>query len=338
MRMCKCGKANQPTRKYCIRCGESLIGQKKKEKPVAPAPEPAPPMESPPEETSSYKPVGAPDKMSPTTDDEWVRPSEVETDRVRTAEQHIEKTELEKAQEAFEEGETADPDERMLLASEIKELMAEGSAESIVEEKPAPVDAPTPSTPIPPPSIPEVVPTPEPQPAPEVSTNIPEPLETPVAPTPTETPPTPTPEPPVIEESAATGFSPVTTQPPVTDPDLDKRIQEIDSDIAQFTIQVQQYQTELEEIRSRNEGNIKWANTVAEQKRIRVDSLEDDLRRAKEEFNLASKDLRNGKNRMKKEVSDAEKRVSDLQKRITNAGKAREKRLKEIEKEKAKSN
>ncbi|MHA1964526.1 MAG: zinc ribbon domain-containing protein [Candidatus Thorarchaeota archaeon] len=124
----KCGKANQPTRKFCIRCGASLLKTAKpKEKaplpeapapvvtegaPVAPAPEPAP---------------------APAEDEKFVKPSSVSTDRVRSAGGLTRpKSEFDKAKEAFAKAETVGIDEpggsgivetRMLRASEVKELL-----------------------------------------------------------------------------------------------------------------------------------------------------------------------------------------------------------------------
>ncbi|MHA2386177.1 MAG: hypothetical protein ACXAEE_08210 [Candidatus Thorarchaeota archaeon] len=67
----------------------------------------------------------------PTTEDQWVKPSEVSRDRVRTASGGSRKTELEKAQEAFARAEDVGIDEegtgvietRMLRASEVRELL-----------------------------------------------------------------------------------------------------------------------------------------------------------------------------------------------------------------------
>ncbi|MFW9849624.1 MAG: hypothetical protein ACFFF4_10795 [Candidatus Thorarchaeota archaeon] len=352
MRMCKCGKANQPTRKFCIRCGEPLIGQEKDEKPAAPAPTPAPaPAEVAPPEESSYKPVGSPDKFSPTTNDQWVRPSQVDSDRVRSAERHTDKTELEKAQEAFEKAEDEDIDGRMLRASELKELMAEGPAEIYTEEEPAAPPAATPPVATPPTAAPPAATPPAATPptaappaatppaatpptaAPPAATP---PVATPPAAAPPAKPPATIPKPQVAAKSIETKVDARPAQPSVSGDDLDPRIQQVDSDLAEFNIKLQALQAELEDIRSKNEGNVTWVNTVAEQKRIKLEEAEEDLRRAKEEFSNASKDLQNAEKRMKKEVSDAEKRVSDIEKRIDNAHKFREKRLKEIEKEKEK--
>ena len=134
MKTCaKCGKANLPTRKYCLRCGASLISAPKPEpQKAAPAPEPVVPA------TPS-------NDVSATTDDKWVRPSEVSTDRVRTSAPKA-KSELEKAREAFaraeevgiEEGDEGIVETRMLRASEVRELL-ESAAE--YESQPPPMPA-----------------------------------------------------------------------------------------------------------------------------------------------------------------------------------------------------
>ena len=100
----KCGKANQPTRKFCIRCGASLI---KKEAPQAtPEPVAAPPAPAAPEPVKS-----TPSPVSTTTDDHWVKPSQVSRDRVRVAGGSKQKSELEKAREAFAKAETVGIDD-----------------------------------------------------------------------------------------------------------------------------------------------------------------------------------------------------------------------------------
>ena len=139
MRTCdKCGKANQPTRKFCIRCGGSLI---KKSKPT-PAPTPAPEAPAPVEPTVIPQPT-APS----TTDNQWVKPSEVSRDRVRVAGGTKQKSELEKARDAFAKAESVGIDEpegsgiietRMLRASEVRELLEGPGMMSNGEEVPTP--------------------------------------------------------------------------------------------------------------------------------------------------------------------------------------------------------
>ncbi|MHA1902604.1 MAG: zinc ribbon domain-containing protein [Candidatus Thorarchaeota archaeon] len=139
MRVCtNCNKSNDPTRKFCIRCGKSLITKQKKAKPK-PAETPVVPLE----------PEAPPPEMQETsTDDKWVRPSEVSKDRMRSASGAKRMSELEKAQAAFAKAESVGIDEeegsgvietRMLRASEVKELlegpgMMEGSETPGVSE------------------------------------------------------------------------------------------------------------------------------------------------------------------------------------------------------------
>ncbi len=141
----KCGKANQPTRKFCIRCGASLIKPTKPQAPTAPAKSQTPePVGTP---VSSKEPAQAQQKASVSTEDKWVKPSEVSKDRVRVAGGAKQKSELEKAREAFAKAETAGIDEadgsgivesRMLRASEVRELLEGPGAMMGTEEIPPP--------------------------------------------------------------------------------------------------------------------------------------------------------------------------------------------------------
>jgi hypothetical protein len=122
----KCGKANQPTRKFCIRCGASLI---KDEAPKEKAPLPTAEAQAP--EVPEAPPLEP--AATTSTADQWVKPSQVAIDRVRTAGGLTKpKSEFEKAKEAFAKAETVGIDEadgsgvietRMLRASEVKELL-----------------------------------------------------------------------------------------------------------------------------------------------------------------------------------------------------------------------
>jgi len=122
-----CGKANQPTRKYCIRCGSSLLKPAKKTA-SAPTPkiaQPTPVIETPAPPAAEPQPAVTPEAS--------VRPSEVARDRVRSGSEIPKpKSEFEKAQAAFAKAETVGIDEesgsgiietRMLRASEVKELL-----------------------------------------------------------------------------------------------------------------------------------------------------------------------------------------------------------------------
>ncbi|NWF97052.1 MAG: zinc-ribbon domain-containing protein [Candidatus Thorarchaeota archaeon] len=158
-----CGKANQPTRKYCIRCGASLL---KPIKEAAPAP-PKPKIEVPElgrvttgasvkaqkEAAAGAAAAAAAEPPPPTTDDRWVRPSEVPRDRVRIASTTRGKSESEKAKEIFakameygiEESGSGVVESRMLRASEVRMLMESGS-EQEPEPTPSPAVRPRPSS------------------------------------------------------------------------------------------------------------------------------------------------------------------------------------------------
>ncbi len=141
LRTCeKCGKANQPTRKFCIRCGGSLL---KKSKPVAAAPAPVAPAPVAPVETPAAPQPTAPVK----TNDQWVKPSEVSRDRVRVAGGTKQLSELDKARAAFAKAESVGIDEpagsgvivtRMLRASEVRELLEGPGRMDTGEEVPSP--------------------------------------------------------------------------------------------------------------------------------------------------------------------------------------------------------
>jgi hypothetical protein len=118
----------------------------KKSEPKAetPAPEPTPAPAAPAPASAPATTEAPP--STPETDDKWVKPSEVSRDRVRVAGGSKQKSELEKAQEAFAKAETVGIDEedgsgvietRMLRASEVRELL-EGPAVMPGQEVPPP--------------------------------------------------------------------------------------------------------------------------------------------------------------------------------------------------------
>lgn len=133
MRVCSnCGKSNLPTRKFCIRCGRSLIETKVEVKrATAPAPEVPEVGRVVAGAPAQEQRISEPPK--PVDDDEqWVKPSEVSKDRVRSSSGSSRMTEMEKARAAFERADKVGIDEdgsgvvetRMLRASEVRELMA----------------------------------------------------------------------------------------------------------------------------------------------------------------------------------------------------------------------
>lgn len=366
-----CGKANQPTRKFCIRCGASLLMkvQETRQKETPPVPEPkAAPAAAPVRKTSTPDSTVAPEKLSVTTGEKWVRPSSVERDRLRTGERHTGKTELEKAREAFAIADKSDVETRMLRASEVRQLMAEASTAPQTPTAPAPR---TPQTAEPPRPAPA-------RPVKPIESGPPESVQRPPSLTPAESattlrpssamPPGPRStisrnglpedesEPEAIREPVfkpapqapprppAPAVVPSQRPPPSRLPQeavtsrssysSDSRIRDVESDIAHFNQQLRQFDSELEATRTRLDAEVERLRAAAESRKTRADNLEDDLRRAKNEWSEADRDYRKAKSRRDKEVDDAGKRIEDQKKRVKNAEAAREKRIREIEKEK----
>jgi len=132
MRTCaNCGKSNLPTRKFCIRCGRSLLSTKSAGETTRVVQTESPRVVHERTEKLSNKEPPTPVDES----QEWVKPSEVSRDRVRTSTSK-DHSEMDKAKAAFAKADAVGIDEddsgvvetRMLRASEVKELM-EGVAE-----------------------------------------------------------------------------------------------------------------------------------------------------------------------------------------------------------------
>lgn len=178
MRVCpKCGKTNQETRKYCIRCGSVLTAPEKRREERKEEKSEAGSETGKVTTAASVAKASAPrssDTASPVTHDEWVRPSNVSRGRMRATEHSTGKSEMEKAREAFARAEEVGIAEegpgitetRMLRASEVRELLRQSAAEEAAPpaapqplgETLAPGSAPAPTTPrVPPRPRPQVV-------------------------------------------------------------------------------------------------------------------------------------------------------------------------------------
>ena len=385
MKTCaSCGKANNPTRKYCLRCGKPLYPEKETKQPSAP-----------PIATNEQKldraakqleevtaPVGSAPSTPPkaTTDDKWVKPSEVSRDRVRTTSPTTGKSEMEKAREAFaraeqvgiadENGEIVET--RMLRASEVQELM-----EGISRQQEVSTAATHPSPEPPQPTQKATMPTPPGKP-PGIATS--QSQGAPGAPAPTtpkvkaaeipgvsppgepkmaappvqNTPIAQSPRPPVMEQVPksqpsvnAVASSQLKAPIPelnqiiseISDPDFlqDQTIRETVNDLTNLYKEVKHYETDLRSTNDRLEKDAKECWNKAEVKRIQFESLEEQLRLAKQEWTDASKVYQNADKRRKDEVSSREKHIKDLEKKIGKTEDSIRKRIKDLEKEKEKA-
>ena len=360
MRECpKCQRQNQPTRKYCTRCGANLLVPIEEEKPSTPQPDV---VETP--EVPKADPV-------PTEDTPLVMPSKVETDRVIPPERHVEKTELEKAQETFaradDVGIIEEPGEgivetRMLRASEVRELMENASEWSESETTPTSETTEGPEAPAPPsmPTAadiergilgarsefvekPEPVPEPPSQPIEEVA-HQPDTLITP-EPAPTVAPTAPEPTP-AIEDAVkgTTEALPDVTaeiwkyEAEIPDKDYldDFGIKGTLSDIKHLMMELKQAESDLSSCSSRHEETVQQYRNAAEVKRINYQSLDEQAKHAKGEWTDAEKEFRLAEDRRKKETSSREKRVEKIQKQIKKNESSIQKRVKELNKMKEK--
>jgi hypothetical protein len=368
MRTCpKCGRANQPTRKYCIRCGGSLLSVEKKPQTIS-----EPSVKVDPQTSETPAPTPSKSEARVTTDDEWVKPSQVSRDRVRSAGGVTKpKSEMEKAMEAFaradevgieEEGEGI-IETRMLRASEVQELMGEVAAQPQMNAQPS--STPTPATP------PPATPTPPPSGPPGGAPTTPAtpPGAVPAAPATPATPPTG----PVQEKVTTPKSKPVTPPPmpeamtkmprpapppskpaakpvPVSIPQIesiisslpdpayrqDPQIIGIVNDLKNQYTELAQFISDLDTVRTRLESEVQDYWNIAEVKRIQFESLEEQLRLAKHEWNDTTKVYQQAEKRMKNEVSSREKRIKDIEKRIEKTESQIEKRVKDLDKEKEK--
>lgn len=365
MRTCaKCGKANDVTRKYCTRCGASLLKttEEPKSKPSVSIPEVgrvvtgASMMKTEPTEEPSSTEVS-----SDSDEERIVRPSEVSIDRVRTAERHVEKTEYEKAQEAFADSEKVEPDERMLRVSELQGLEVEIEEQSLsesvsdeTEAEPEPIDHKEGQEVVK--QILEKVKAAEARAKGDIDTTVSETsLESTEEEIFEEADKPIVYEEPVGESEVDEGYDdslapppeekPLEARVPVAPPSVsmavddsarDDKVRMIESDIKAYNIEKQQLQSEYKMLQARLDEEVERYRTAAETKRIRAEGIERELRLAKKEYDDSNKEYKNVENRRKKELLDAEKRINDVDKRVKKAEDTREKRIRELEKERLK--
>lgn len=326
----KCGKANDVMRKYCTRCGALLVASDEASKPE--------PVEVPEEE-----PVVRPSTFS--DDEQLVRPSERASEYVEPDEVRIKTEERPKPPKS----ETMDYDRGREVVKDILEKVKAAEARSRGEEVAAPMASDVES------GIEEIS---EEEDESEVFEEVEieeeeeveeeeeeleleeEEEEEEIEEEYYEEPEPPLSEEVVIEKPApATPFSAVAKPSVSTAADeisKDEKIRTIDSDIKTYSIERGQLQSELDKLRVRLDEEVERYLVVAETKRARTESLERELKLAKKEYDDANKEYKNAENRRKKELSNADKRISDVDKRIKKAEDAKEKRIRDLEKERLK--
>ncbi|TFG32599.1 hypothetical protein EU527_09675 [Candidatus Thorarchaeota archaeon] len=374
MRTCaSCGKANNPTRKFCLRCGKPLYPDKETKKEVAHTiSSNSHGVQRAAEQLERVVTPNHSQSIAPkvTTDDQWVKPSEVSKDRVRTTTPTAGKSEMEKAREAFAKAEQVGITEesgdivetRMLRASEVQELM-EGLSKQ--QETASPPTQPTQIRPpheemavISPEKPPEIRTAPPPSPPVAPSPDLvkesvieePRPVRHIAEEVPThhvqEERKVPPPRTPIVEtdQKSAPMTEDISKKPmpeldaivsEITNPEFlqDQLIRETINDLINLHTEVKHYEADLRYISDRLDKESKDCWNKAEVKRIHFESLEEQLRLSKQEWTDASKVFQNAEKRRKDEVSSREKHIKDLQKRISKTEDNIRKRVKDLEKE-----
>lgn len=347
MRICpKCGRANDVTRKYCTRCGASLlkVAEEQTSKPSVSIPEVGRVVTG-----ASLKKIEAPEEPlfsdAPSESDEarTVHPSEVSLERVRTADRHVEKTEYERAQEVFAASEGLGSDERSVRASELQGLDVETMEESppenaldVSDDSATPMDYKEGKEVVQ--QILEKVRAAEARAKEEEASRSESKLTVEEEQVTPETAESMTYAEPVSadERSLDVLFSPAQKTTSTESYVKDDKIRAIESDMKAINIEHQQLQSEYDKLRTRLDEELERYRVVADTKRIRVEGIERELQSAKTEYEQANKEHKNVDNRRKKELSDAEKRISDGDKRLRKAEDAKEKRIRDLEKERLK--
>lgn len=116
----------------------------------------------------------------------------------------------------------------------------------------------------------------------------------------------------------------------------DEKVRKIELDIKAFGTERRQLQSDMDNLRMRLDAEVERYRTAADTKKTRAESIARDLALAKKEWEEADKEYKNAEDHRKKELSTAEKRIEDVDKRSRKAEDAKRKRIEEIERAKQK--
>lgn len=213
--------------------------------------------------------------------------------------------------------------------------------EGILGAKSTLVDKPEP-TPFAPPAPPEQMPaetlqpqtTPPSEPIASPPTTTPEPI--PQAPP----APAPTPSTPVIEPPPEPTIPQIIPEVEVIEmkiPDTeylnDEKISGALTELRHLHVELKQVEVELEGVCAHHEVEVQNYRNAAEVKRMRLESLEEQTRHAKVEWNAATKEYQGAEKRKKEEIQSREKRMDKIRKSISKAETTIERRVRVLERE-----
>jgi hypothetical protein len=369
-----------------VRCGKSLLTSNvdivtKQSTPTTNQPEPELKRTQKISEVTPKPAAGTPNV---TSGDQWVKPSEISRDRMRTASSSKGKSEMEKAKEAFaraekvgiQDEEGAIVETRMLRASEVRELMQgiptqPQTQQQPIERAPGPptqrsmnMDHPTPPGLTPKQSPIDTLMKKESTSTPAATSSSPSPMMKPIdlefVPEKVtqveenqstimieQTHKSPdilvTSRPVSINPTSATLQSAV-REPPVQEMDEimtciahpedlhDGKIKEFISELTDLHREIQQVTASQISIGSQLDAHVRESHNKAEVKRISYESINEQLRLAKLEWDDAKGEYEKIENRRKRELSTLDDKIKNIQKRIDKAESSIKKRVGELDK------
>jgi chromosome segregation ATPase len=106
------------------------------------------------------------------------------------------------------------------------------------------------------------------------------------------------------------------------------------TDLRHLHVELKQANTDLATVNAHLENDVQNCRNSAEVKRIHYESIQEQARLAKEEWNASDKEYRAAQDRKKKEISTRQKRIEKIKKSISKAESTVDKRVRDLEKEK----
>jgi hypothetical protein len=337
LRTCpKCGRANDVTRKFCVRCGASLlvVAEETKPKPSAVViPEIGRVTTAASLKRSSVAdaPAGT-DESRGAEKPEVVAPREVRRPEPEMAAEIPEEAEITPSLDEIspEEAGVKEPTKTAEVQYEEGKEIVKQILEKVREAEAQAKKEASPSAPEPPEALTEIAEIEE-----EAAFSLPEhkEIETRVASRPERVPAT-------MPETETRGAVPSVAAAAVSttaDEYLrDEKVRKIELDIKAFSTEHRQLQSDMDKLRMRLDAEVERYRTTADAKKARAESIARDLTLAKKEWDEADKEYKNAEDHRKKELSTAERRIEDVDKRSKKAEDAKRKRIEEIEKAKQK--
>jgi chromosome segregation ATPase len=116
----------------------------------------------------------------------------------------------------------------------------------------------------------------------------------------------------------------------------DGKISSTLTDLRHLHVELKQANADLDTVTAHLENDVQNCRNSNEVKRIHYESIQEQARLAKEEWNASDKEFRAAKDRKKKEIATRKKRIEKIEKSISKAESTVERRVRDLEKAKEK--